>query len=378
MKPLLIRILAVSMTLLCLNGCSSSDKEMPKTQDEEKSVQLPDDYPPPPASSPDSVTYSWGRNAIIFEMYSTSYLNVYEDRSHNLMLCLYQLSDLAAIDAKINEITDSNHRALNELLNCEPFDTTVTSSIRFFVKPKLHNVFKFDREKDVKHVVLIAGYNSSVSTENILSVKIPLFYNRDGIIFKDDQYTVAPLKMRIFLGQNQMKNLKDGEKFTDFVDADKQKELDDKLDGVVKDGNIYQIQPSYAPDSPSQYIESTESSQTSTQNKGVPADNNNAKGEKEASNALNKSQKDPATENSNKTDDSGSKFQTQQAADNSNNTADSGNKSQTEPAADNSDKVSDNSKKADDNSDQSNGNNQKKRDKTTADEIEGTEQKQQS
>lgn len=330
MKPFLIRILAVSMTLLCLNGCSSSDKEMPKTQDEEKSVQLPDDYPPPPASSPDSVTYIWGRNAIIFEMYSTSYLNVYEDRSHNLMLCLYQLSDVAAIDARINEITDSNHRALNELLNCEPFDTTVVSSIRFFVKPKLHNVFKFDREKDVKHVVLVAGYNSTVSKENILSVKIPLFYNRDGIIFKDDQYTVAPLKMRIFLGQNQMKNLKDGEKFTDFVDAEKQKELDDKLDGVIKDGNIYQIQPSYAPDSPEQFIEGN----TSTKSNAASAD----------SKAAGSPQKAPeASENS----------QTQSSADSSANTP-AGN-SKTDPG-------------------QGDNTSQEKRDRTTSDQIEGTDQ----
>ncbi len=357
MKQLLIRMLVVSMTLICLNGCSSNDKELPKTQDEEKSVQLPDDYPPPPASSPDSVTYTWGRNAILFEMYSTSYLNVYEDRSHNLMLCLYQLSDLATIDAKINEITDSNHRALNELLNCEPFDTTVISSIRFFVKPKLHNVFKFDREKDVKHIVLIAGYNSSVSTENILSVKIPLFYNKDGIIFKDDQYTVAPLKMRIFLGQNQMKNLKNGEKFTDFVDAEKQKELDDKLDGVVKDGNIYQIQPSYSPDSPEQYIKTNENSQSYTQDKNAAA--KNATGAEKETPAVNKSQAGSDTDSSDKT-------------------ADEGNKSQAGSDAGSSDKTPNNIENNDAGSDQTNQENQKKRDKTTADEIEGADQKQQS
>ena len=228
--------LSMLAAAVILAGCSSS-KPMPKTQDEESSVQLPDDYPPAPASSPDGVKYVWARSAIALEVYTGSALNVYEDRVHNLMVCMYQMADMKGADEKINNIKSGSRKDLEDLLNCEPFDETVINARRFFLKPRMHRVFKFDREKDVRYVMLVAGYATSEGAENTLSVKIPLLYDRDGIIFKDDQYSAATLKMRLFFGQNRMENLVDGERFTDMENADSAKELSEALDGIVVDSD---------------------------------------------------------------------------------------------------------------------------------------------
>ncbi|MGN1357429.1 MAG: type VI secretion lipoprotein TssJ [Succinivibrionaceae bacterium] len=232
--------LALMFLLASCSGCSSqnekkvpSEDELPAVQDQSKSLELPNDYPPPPASSPDGVNYSWSRSAIAMEVYSTSVLNVYEGRSHNLMICIYQVSDKTAVNNKINAALEASGTELKKLLSCENFDDSVVSARRFFIRPKMHSIVSFDREKGVKAVVLVAGYNNSSGNRNILLRDIPLLYTTKGIIFKDDQYTAGPLKMRIFIGPDRLQDLVDGEKFTDFIDADSEKILRKKLDEIV-------------------------------------------------------------------------------------------------------------------------------------------------
>lgn len=208
---------ALAALAVSLCACSSQPPAPPAPKPADNSVTLPEEPPEKPAESPDEVKYKWERSGIRIEFYSTAMLNVTHEQSHNLMICMYQLSDIEAFKGKLNaELKD-----LSEYLACNNADPPVVSTRRIFIKPRMHKVFLFDREKDVKGIALIAGYyEPSDPAKNALIRPIPLLYWQDGLVFKDDQYAAAPLVMRVFLGKDTMQDLRNREDFNLIPDAE--------------------------------------------------------------------------------------------------------------------------------------------------------------
>lgn len=212
-----------------LGGCSSKDPNNPSDDDlpqkpSDDTVNLPENYPIAPSPTLDGVKYIWERAAIGLETYSTSALNLYEDQSHNLMICMYQTADLNSINNMISQIGAGDISAMQKLLSCQKFDDSIVTSKRIFITVKQHKVQYFDREKDVKHVVMVAGYNDNLSTENIIIRDIPIKYAKVGVIFKDEEFSVAPLNMRIFVGSKKIQDLRGGESFRLYEKKEQNKE----------------------------------------------------------------------------------------------------------------------------------------------------------
>lgn len=213
-----IRFIILLLTIAISMGCSSKkgsepdESDLPPKSDTE-TVNIPDNYPIPPSPTIDGVKYVWERAGIGIETYSTTNLNLYDERSHNLMICLYQISDLKFFDNLINQISADDATAMQQILSCKKLDESIISTQRIFISPKQHKAQYIDREKDVRHIALVAGYNNNLSIENVILRDIPIKYGRSGIIFKDDEYSVAPLNMRLFIGSSKMQDLRDGESF---------------------------------------------------------------------------------------------------------------------------------------------------------------------
>ena len=137
---------------------------------------------------------------------------------------MYQTADLNSINNMISQIGAGDISAMQKLLSCQKFDDSIVTSKRIFITVKQHKVQYFDREKDVKHVVMVAGYNDNLSTENIIIRDIPIKYAKVGVIFKDEEFSVAPLKMRIFVGSKKIQDLREGESFRLYEKKEQNKE----------------------------------------------------------------------------------------------------------------------------------------------------------
>lgn len=209
------KILLSLSLLCCVFGCSSKQQDPPETQDTKNSLVLPDDTPDKPAKDIDSVKYKWLRNGIQMEVYSTEELNIYNDVPHNLMVCLYQLSDNEVLNNIVNVAVGGDEDFREKLLSCEQFDKTIVNASRFFITPKQHNVLMYDREKDVKSILLVAGYDNSNISHILVQRDIPVLFREVGVIFKEEQYSSTYLKMRIFLGKHSIQDLRHGERFED-------------------------------------------------------------------------------------------------------------------------------------------------------------------
>ena len=71
---------------------------------------------------------------------------------------------------------------------------------------------------------MVAGYNDNLSTENIIIRDIPIKYAKVGVIFKDEEFSVAPLNMRIFVGSKKIQDLRGGESFRLYEKKEQNKE----------------------------------------------------------------------------------------------------------------------------------------------------------
>lgn len=207
-----ILVFVLCMFLGILAGCSSSPESKLPNKPKADTVNIPDDFPAPPATTKESVSYPWQRSAIHLETYTTSLLNMYNQRSHNLMLCVYQLSDIGVFNNLLSQASNDSN-ILNKIIACNNFDGSIVSARRIFVKPKYHRLDSFDREKDVRFVVFVAGYNNNLTTENVIIREIPIKYARSGLVFKDEEYSVAELNVRFFVGMDKIQDLRDGETF---------------------------------------------------------------------------------------------------------------------------------------------------------------------
>lgn len=213
------KLVFTGLLFLCflVLGCSSkndgpSDSDLPKKPSDE-TVNLPENFPITPSPTLEGVKYVWERAAIGLETYSTSDLNLYDGKSHNLMICMYQLADLNMFNNMISLISSGDVSAMQKLLSCQKIDESVVTVQRIFVTTKQHKVRYFDREKDVKHVALVAGYNDNLSIENVIVRDVPIKYAKVGVIFKDEEFSVSQLNMRVFVGSKRIQDLRKGEQF---------------------------------------------------------------------------------------------------------------------------------------------------------------------
>lgn len=103
---------------------------------------------PPPA--PD---YRFAKDAIKIRIQSDPQLNMKDKRPHTLLVCVYQVKDKSIFDQ-----FSSSEDGIYRLLDCEPFNDTVTATKRLIIQPSQDMTLVMDRMDKTKSLGIAAGY----------------------------------------------------------------------------------------------------------------------------------------------------------------------------------------------------------------------------
>ncbi|WP_108650188.1 type VI secretion system lipoprotein TssJ [Dongshaea marina] len=183
-----MRRLMICVLGILLVGCSSGSKSSDPAAN------------PVPVEHPDQIKWDWQPDAAKLTITSSKQLNLYDAQPHTLMLCIYQLSDIAAF----NELTKSR-KGLKTLLKCSSFSNSVTHSRRLFIQPSQSLQQTFARYKGSRFVTIVAGYSHLNSKNVIVSYEFPILHSTKGSLFwKKDQYLPGKLDMHLKLSEKDI------------------------------------------------------------------------------------------------------------------------------------------------------------------------------
>jgi type VI secretion system VasD/TssJ family lipoprotein len=158
---------------------------------------------PQNAESPDQVKWTYLPGGLTLNLKADKNLNQFEGFSHNVLLCMYQLTAPAAFQ----ELA-ANVGGIRKLLACERFDQTVVHVERRFISPGQESTFSLDRAEGAQHVGLVAGFNQLETGLVTTLYTVPVVTGRDGMWpWSSDVYNPGTLTMDILLGSNSIQRM---------------------------------------------------------------------------------------------------------------------------------------------------------------------------
>ncbi|GFO66905.1 hypothetical protein GMLC_04840 [Geomonas limicola] len=119
--------------------------------------------------------WNFEQGAIDLNLDSTSQLNLFQKNPHSLLVCLYLLKDPTAFNQVVGE-----QDGLVKLLQCTPFDQTVTYSRRLVLQPSQSLHEQLDRSDGARFVGVVAGYYNLHRETSVRSFAIPLTEMEQG------------------------------------------------------------------------------------------------------------------------------------------------------------------------------------------------------
>lgn len=130
--------------------------------------------------------YVYEEGAVNLQLKSAPDVNLYDGKSHTLLLCVYQLKDPNAF----NQLFDEED-GISKLLECSRFDASVMSSKRIVIQPNEESTKTLDRSEGTKYVGIIAGYFQMEKKHIMRLIQVPL-----------GMFTGSPKKMdiKLYLG----------------------------------------------------------------------------------------------------------------------------------------------------------------------------------
>lgn len=134
------------------------------------------------------------KKAISLQMVGDERLNLYQEKPHSLILCVYHLKDLNAF----NQMLDQKG-GLPLLLDCGRFDPSVTYAKRFVLQPKQKLEEAMDRTEGAKYVGVVAGYYDLRKENSSRSIQIPLSIMNNP----------KKVDIRLNLGPNALEEIKE-------------------------------------------------------------------------------------------------------------------------------------------------------------------------
>ncbi|MBF0452387.1 MAG: type VI secretion system lipoprotein TssJ [Candidatus Magnetomorum sp.] len=153
------------------------------------------------ASSPTKKPDQWNfaSNAIHFEIRSARQLNIYEGTPHTVPVCFYQLQEPDFFE-KLTLYPEGIHR----LLECRSFHPSVIKTYRLTIDPKDRKKVVMNREKDVKHIAVTAGYFIKENKKIIHLFDIPVIAERPALIKSTEIVKPGPLNIKLEFGPEQI------------------------------------------------------------------------------------------------------------------------------------------------------------------------------
>jgi len=150
-----------------------------------------------PTKKPDH--WPQAENAIQIEILADNNLNIYEGIPHAVPICFYQLfrPDF------FNKLA-SYPKGLNRLLECRSFHPSVARIHRVTIQPNEKKKIVMNREKDVRHLAVTAGYFFKEKSSITQVIDIPIRAIRPALIKSTEIVTPAPLKMQLKFGPEKI------------------------------------------------------------------------------------------------------------------------------------------------------------------------------
>lgn len=124
---------------------------------------------------------------------SDSQLNTNEKSPHTLLVCVYQVKDKSMFDQ-----LSSNEDGIYQLLDCEPFDDSVTAVKRLIIQPNQDLTLVMDRMDKTKNLGIAAGYFKLEKSRMIRLFDIPVS------IVSRSEAKVGTLNLFVNLGAQQI------------------------------------------------------------------------------------------------------------------------------------------------------------------------------
>lgn len=167
------RIICLLIPVICIlifSSCSSKKAPPPKPQ------------------------WLYEKDAVTLRFKADKILNMYDGLPHTLMVCVYQLQD----DAVIEQLS-TNEDGIYQLLDCEPFDSSIRNAKRLIIHPGQDLTFIMDRLAGTRKIGFVAGYAKLEKGRIIRVADIPV------LISKDEERAVAvDMKVVVNLGTEQI------------------------------------------------------------------------------------------------------------------------------------------------------------------------------
>ena len=145
------------------------------------------------------VDYGYEPQAIQLHLRADRRLNLFQNNSHSLSLCVYQLVDPNGFNQRIGE-----EEGLYELLECKRFDSSVATFKRLVIQPGEEVEKKLDRGEGAKYVAVVAGYFTLQRDRIYLLREIPVVIEKKGWIFRTKIHKLGTMEIDLLLGPQEI------------------------------------------------------------------------------------------------------------------------------------------------------------------------------
>ena len=139
-------------------------------------------------------------NAIFLNLRGDPQLNLFQGKSHTLVLCVYFLTD----PNEINQLVDEKG-GLEKLCECTKFHPSVTNAKRLIIHPSREYKETLDRPAGAKYVAVVAGYYN-LKKENVVRLfTIPVVEEKKRSTLYQKP---GPLRLDLHLSPQQIQEIK--------------------------------------------------------------------------------------------------------------------------------------------------------------------------
>lgn len=180
------RALVMFAMAIAIGGCSSlGGKSTEEKTDQAKA----------------KVNWSFEKEGIWLELAAQTDLNFYANRSHSLVLGVWQVEDEKVFVKLMGDPSSVSHALATGTL-----PKAVLQLDRYVIQPDTRTLLKIDRVQNAKYVGLVAGYYVFEPARSARYYRIPLNIQSTGLISKD--YTAEPaiLALKMVLGSQRIIN----------------------------------------------------------------------------------------------------------------------------------------------------------------------------
>ncbi len=151
------------------------------------------------APSPELVQWTYQPNGLTLNLTAEADLNPFEGFTHNLLLCVYQLSDPTLFEA-----LSASEGGIEKLLTCASLDPGMVEAQRHFVSPGESTHLVLARAAGARYVGLVAGYNDLQPGKATALHPFPVTAHRHGWWPWSKAYAPGTLTLQILLNANSI------------------------------------------------------------------------------------------------------------------------------------------------------------------------------